>query len=316
MKQPEVSITTVLYNSADCLRQCFASVEQDVCDGLAELLVVDNASPDNSAEIVKTEFPFAKLIVSKKNLGFAGGCNLSWSQANGRYWLLLNPDAVFPPSDLRKLVEWMDANPEIGAASPDIIDENGISAFPGRRFPSVSLSLLEMFRLHLLLPTHLRGKIMRGTYWKGADQKDADWIPGTAMIVRRKAIEQVGLMTEKLFMYGEDIEWCWRIRKGGWKIGVCSSVKVLHHGSTSAKQSWGASETNRRILSATCEAVKLMRGSRYSKFLLLTNSLAQLIESYHPLRPKAQRIAARHQFSQYLEVLTNKGQVNTKLTER
>lgn len=313
--QPDVSITTVLYNSADCLRDCFAAIEPEIRRGTAELLAVDNASPDDSAAVVESEFPFAKLIVSKKNLGFAGGCNLSWSHARGRYWLLLNPDAVLPPDGLRKLVEWMDERPDIGAASTDIIDADETSAFPGRRFPKISLTLLEMSRLHLLLPPKARGEILRGAYWKGDDQSGADWVPGTAMIVRREAVEQAGLLSDKLFMYGEDIEWCWRIRRAGWKIGVCSAVKVFHQGSTSAIQTWGSRETDLRINYAIYQAVAMMRGKTYRKFLLILNSVAQAIESYHPFRKKSQRDFAQRQLNTYLAVLSNREKPDIKLTK-
>jgi N-acetylglucosaminyl-diphospho-decaprenol L-rhamnosyltransferase len=290
---PTVSITTVLYNSVNCLRDCFSSVESDVESGLAELMTVDNASPDNSAEIVKKEFPFAQLIVSKENRGFAGGCNLAWPQIKGRYWLLLNPDTIVPPDGLENLVKWMDSHPEIGAASPDILNSDSSSAFPGRRFPSILLTLLEMSRLHLLLPQKLRGKIFRGNYWTGYDQTDADWVPGTAIIVRREAVEQAGLLSEELFMYGEDIEWCWRIKKSGWKIGVCNDVKIFHSGSSSAIQTWGNTETNKRMQYATYKAIKMMRGNFYSYILLLIDSMAQLIESYHPFRPPKQKEQAK-----------------------
>ncbi|CAF4927172.1 unnamed protein product [Rotaria sp. Silwood1] len=210
---PSVSITTVLYNSAAHLKDCFSSIEKNVLDGLAELIVVDNASPDNSAEIIKENFPFAKLIVSEKNLGFSGGCNLSWSQVRGRYWLLLNPDTVFPEDGLENLIKWMDEHPKIGAASSDIVNSNDKSERPGRSFPSVLLTLLEFTRLHLLLSTNFRSRLFHGTYWIDGDQLDADWVTGTVMILRREVVEKVGLLSESFFMYGEDMEWCWRIKQ-------------------------------------------------------------------------------------------------------
>lgn len=293
--QPRVSITTVLYNSADCLRDCFISIADDSKNGFAELLIVDNSSPDNSVEIVKNEFPFAHLIYASQNKGFAAGCNLAWSKVSADYWLLLNPDTVVPPNLLQEIVKWMDMHPEIGAASPDIINEEGASAFPGRRFPSIYLSLLEISRIHLLFSAEKRSKMFLSTYLTDDNQIDADWVPGTFLIVRRQVVEEVGLLSEKLFMYGEDIEWCWRIKKAGWKIAVCKSLKVLHLGSTSAKQTWGEIKTNERIQRATYKAVELMRGKLYKQLLIITHSFGQIIELCHPTRSKQWKIAAKRE---------------------
>ena len=122
---PNISITVIAYNSAGGLRDCLHSVVDDVRVGFAELLIVDNASPDESASIVAEEFPEAKLISSGKNLGFAGGCNRAWPHAKGAYWLLLNPDVIVPIGGLKGLATWMDKHPRVGAASPQLRGDDG-----------------------------------------------------------------------------------------------------------------------------------------------------------------------------------------------
>lgn len=300
---PRITVTTVLYNSADTIEECFRSLQPSVENGFAEVIAVDNASPDDSAAIVSEKFPGVKLLKSETNLGFAGGCNLAWESAQGDYWFLFNPDAVISDEKIRKIVEWMDQRPEVGIASPDIIDDRDSSAFPGRRFPSIVLTLTEMSRLHLLLPIKTRGDLMLGTYWNGGDQLNADWVPGTAMIVRRKLIEQIGLLSDRLFIYGEDIEWCWRAKQAGWKVGVCSSVKIYHQGGTSAKRTWKTNEINLRMYDAIYKAIELMRGKTYSRALLALDSAALFLEAYHPFRPKDSQRRVRKLLKSHLSLL-------------
>lgn len=289
MNEPLVTITVVLYNSADCIRACLSSVVEDVRNGIAELLVVDNDSPDDGAAIVAREFPEARLLRSSVNRGFAGGCNYSWPEARGRYWLLLNPDAVAPQGGIESLVEWMELHPDIGAASPELADSHGNPCCPGRPFPSISRSLLEMTRLHLLLPRQRRNKFMQGHYSAGEDQLDVGFVPGTALIVRREVVEQAGLLSEQVLIYGEDSEWCWRIRNAGWGIGVCSRVCFRHDEGQSTLRTWGDEERTRRIWAGLYDSCRLVRGRVYAYVLMVINTLAFAVEAMHPGRPQFHR---------------------------
>src|SRR5262245_15548597 len=300
---PAVSITILLYNSAKHLRECFDSIREDVLNDFAELLVVNNASPDESAEIVALEFPKAKVIHSDFNRGFAGGCNLAWPYVQGRYWLLLNPDVVVPERGLHRLVEWMDEHPELGIASPEIVDTNGGPWCPGRRFPSIGLTLLEVSRLHHLLPAPLRGRLMRGHYWRGGDQLDVDWVPGAVTIARRQTVEDAGLLSEHFFMYGEDIEWCWRIHKAGWRVGVLSQPAFQHHEGSSSKQTWGLSETRQRIVYGLYDACRQMHGSLYSKAFVAAKAFSFVLESFHPFRSINHRSNSRDLLDAHISLL-------------
>jgi GT2 family glycosyltransferase len=287
---PVVSITVVLYNSAQTLSACLQSVRKDVTDGFAELLVVDNASPDDSATVVQQRFPEAKLIRSDLNKEFAGGCNLAWPFVRGRYWLLLNPDAVVPENGLRELVAWMERHPEIGAASPLLVDGNGRThQCTGRRFNTVFRTLLEASRLHLLLPKRIRGELFLGSYWDEGDHTDVDWVPGAALIARREAVDQAGLLSEKVMFYGEDSEWCWRIRKAGWRIGVCGQVKFQHDEGQSTSRTWNPDERSRRMWLGIYDASRHMRGAFHARLLMAINALAFAIDAANPLRSTDQR---------------------------
>ena len=117
---PTVSIAVVLHNSAEHLEPCLASIAPAVRAGWAELIAVDNASPDQSAAVVRAQLPEATVITTDRNLGFAAGANCALRKATGELWLLFNPDVIVPDGGLRTLVDWMRAHPELGAASPEL----------------------------------------------------------------------------------------------------------------------------------------------------------------------------------------------------
>jgi GT2 family glycosyltransferase len=300
---PVISITVVLYNSASCLRETLVSVRDDVSSGFAELLVVDNASPDNSAEIVEREFPEARLIKSDSNRKFAGGCNLSWPFVRGRYWLLLNPDAVVPSNGLQSLVEWMQQRPELGAASPKLVDKQGRDQCAGRRFQSIGRSILEMSRLHLLLPKQTRANMFLGSYWNGSDHTNVDWVPGAALIARREAVEDAGLLSEEVLFYGEDSEWCWRIRNAGWRIGVCGQVSFEHEEGQSTSRTWDEDDRSRRMWRGIYDACRLMRGPIYTKLLTAINTAAFAIEAYDPRGSADNRTRSRERLNAHMSLL-------------
>ena len=294
--RPIASATIVLYNSADYLADCLASVRTAVESGLAEVIAIDNASPDNSAQIVSEQLPTATLIQLPGNRGFAAGANVGLRQARGSYWLLLNPDVVLPENGLADLVAWMEVNTEIGIASPEIAGADGRLHASGRAFPSVALALLELSRLHKLLPRRLRARLLKGPYSVEGDQLNAGWVPGTVMIARSEAVASVGALCEDFFMYGEDIEWCWRFHAAGWKVGVCGQVVARHQQRASAARTWDARETERRMAQGTLAAVRMQRGHRYSQLYARVLLCSLWIEAHHPLRSRTSRMKSSAAF--------------------
>jgi GT2 family glycosyltransferase len=286
---PQLSIAIVLHNSSDSLTDCLRSVRAEADSGWAEVIAVDNASPDNSVEVLRSELPGSRLLQLDQNRGFAAGANAALAVANGRYWLLLNPDVRVPAGGLQTLVEWMDAHGHLAAASPEIYGENGQWESPGRAAPSALRTLLELSRLHRLLPARWRGWLLRGPYWTGGDQLGTGWVPGTAMIVCPRAARQVGPLREDLFMYGEDIEWCWRMRRAGWQIGVCSATTFRHDGSSSARRSFGDEEKERQIAAGVDAACRVMYGPTHARTLAALTALALALEAGAPGRDPVHR---------------------------
>jgi len=291
---PAVSATIVLYNSERGLEDCLRSLTPELDEGFAELIAVDNSSPDRSAQLIRDLVPAATVIESSKNVGFAGGANLAWQSARGRYWLLLNPDARLAPGALRRLVEWMDAHPRLGVASAELqaAEDGGTGHITGRALPSLWRPLLEVTRLHRLLPANLRGRLLRGPYWTGGDQTDAGWVPGTALMARREAVEEVGILDDRFFLYGEDIEWCWRMKRHDWGIGVCSTARVAHDESSSAGATFTRDDLRERMARGEVRAVAVRRGALYARIYAWLTALALRTEAVHPFRSTEAKQAA------------------------
>jgi hypothetical protein len=283
----------VLHNSAHGLEACLDGVREPCAAGFAELVAVDNASPDSSADVLRTRMPDATLIRSGRNIGFAAGCNMAWPAVRGRYWLLLNPDTEVPAGVLPAMVSFMDSHPRVGVSSPHLVDRDGGSAATARRFPSIGLSLLELSRLHRMMSPGLRGRVLLGTYLSGTPETAADWVPGTAMLLRRAAVEQVGSLSERFFMYGEDVEFCWRVRRAGWEVRLPAALTVRHLGRASADRSWGPAETRRRNLAGWYGACSVTRGRGYALGLMLLDWLALRTEAALPWKSAVWRSGAR-----------------------
>ena len=159
--------------------------------------------------------------------------------------------------------------------------------------PSVGRTLLRLTRLHRLLPQGLRRRVFRAGYWTSGDQLDAGWVPGTVMIVRPAAAQAVGPLREELFMYGEDLEWCWRMRRAGWRIGVCSSTTFVHATSSSALRTFGADDLERRIAQGTDAACRLMYGPRHARVLAGLTALTFALDARLPGKSPEERARSR-----------------------
>jgi GT2 family glycosyltransferase len=236
----DLSIVIVNYNTCSLLRDCLVSIYNSQGNLDFDVVVVDNASSDGSAAMVKQEFPQARVIASQVNGGFAYANNLGLRQlgfdtpaafqpVTPRYILLLNPDTVLPDTALVTMVAFMDQHPEIGAAGPKLLRPDGSLDLACRRaFPTPEVSLYRMVGLSRLFP---RSRVF-GRYnltFADPDQlTEVDAIVGAFMMVRREAVVQAGLLDETYFMYGEDLDWAYRIKACGWKIYYNPEVTVLH----------------------------------------------------------------------------------------
>lgn len=294
-----MTVTTVLYNSADQLDAYAGAIGSAVASGLVEVIAVDNASPDQSAAELERLLPQARLIRSPVNGGFASGCNRAWPFVRTRYWLLLNPDVEADAASIARLVDWMDRHPAVGAASPRLHDSEGRPIPVARVHDSLWRPFVELLRLHKLVPEPWRSRLLLS----GRAQTPATiagWVPGAAMIVRSEVVRVAGALDDSLFMYGEDREWCWRIRRSGWLIGVCSDVVLAHVGGSSAEATWGGHERIRREVAGHLRVTCRIHGGLYAHCLAALTALALLAEAVDGRRPATARAQTRLRGLAYL----------------
>jgi len=237
----DLSVVILSYNTRNLTEQVLRTV-LDAASGLeVELFVVDNASRDGSADMVAEEFPQVRLLRNERNLGFAAGNNVALRQVTGRYVLLLNPDTIMRQDTLRRLVEFMDAHPEAGAAGCKILNPDGTLQLSSRRgFPTPLTAFCKMSGLSWLFPKHPVIARYNMTYLDPEEISEVEVLSGSCMMVRKKTMDQVGLLDEDYFMYGEDIDWCFRMHAAGWKIYYAPTTEIIHFKGESgrAEQMW------------------------------------------------------------------------------
>jgi GT2 family glycosyltransferase len=226
--QNDLSVSIVSYRTPRLLRWCLAALDEERRSLCLDATVVDNASNDGSAELVRSEFGWVRLISNSHNAGFAAAHNQALRQARGRYWLVLNSDAAPVAGALRTLVDFMDANPNVAVAGPQLRFPNGGVQSSRRRFPTPATLFVEGTQLQRLFPNHTL--ITRYSVQDRSDdvQQDVDWLVGACLCVRAAAARNVGLFDERFFMYSEELDWCRRFRAAGWRVSYVPSAVAVH----------------------------------------------------------------------------------------
>jgi GT2 family glycosyltransferase len=244
----DLGIIILNWNTSALLRRCLETVYASQGDFTYQVVVVDNASPDDSADMVRRDFPQAQLIVSPTNNGYSYGNNLGL-RALGykdkvrapdapRYALLLNPDTEVSPASLYDMVAYMDAHPKVGVTGPKLILMDGsLDKACRRSFPTPLISLYHFSGLAKLFPKSPHFARYNMTYLPIDQEAEVDSVVGAYMQVRREAIEAVGLLDEVFFMYGEDLDWAYRIKNAGWSVVYHPQVVVKHVKRAASRQS-------------------------------------------------------------------------------
>ena len=250
-----ITIIIVSWNVRELLRACLASLAAHPCTLREQrIIVVDNASADDSVQMVRDRFPDVTVIANTANRGFTGGNNdglararIEWQTAPGarhgqadmrpaadRYAFLLNPDTEVTPGALDELVGYADANSGVGVVGPQLLYPDGRVQSSRRRFPTLALARVES--------TWARAPRELLDHYYAADladdaTNDVDWLVGAALLVRDRAIEQVGVLDEQtFFMYSEELDWCKRIKDAGWRVVYHPRARVIHYEGASSSQ--------------------------------------------------------------------------------
>jgi N-acetylglucosaminyl-diphospho-decaprenol L-rhamnosyltransferase len=228
----KLSVIVVNYNTAKLLPACLTSLQRLVRPSL-EVIVVDNASKDGSADIVRETFPWVELVALDKNLGYAAGNNLGIEKATGDLVLLLNPDTEITQQALDAMIERLEQEPSVGAVGPVLLNTDGSVQRRGyyRRFPSL-LQVLLFYTVLVRISARSRRLVHR--LWEAPfTRREVDQIPGACLMVKRTVIDQVGLLDAGFFLWFDDVDWCFRMNRAGWRLEIVEAARVLHHGGQS-----------------------------------------------------------------------------------
>lgn len=235
-KTVDVSIVIVSWNTRAILRDCLESIDKNAGAVCCEVLVVDNASADDSVAMVREEFPHVRLIENAENRGFAAANNQGIALAAGRYVLLLNSDTVVLDQAIAKTVAFADARPDAAVVGCRVLNADHTLQRTCSMYPSLPNLVLSSTYLYKVFPrSRLLGR-EHMTWWDHDGTREVEVVSGCFMLIRREAIEQVGTMDEGFFMYAEETDWCYRFRQAGWKVLYAPVGQIIHLGGKSSEQ--------------------------------------------------------------------------------
>lgn len=219
-----VGAVVVNYNARDHLLACVRSLRDDGAD---EVVVVDNASADGSVAALRAADPDAVVVEAGANLGFGAAANRGVALTTGEFVAVMNPDVVIEPGTLKALAERLAASPALGAVGPRIDNPDGSWYPSARSFPTLWDAAGHAF-LHYVSPRNRFSRRYKLLDWDHGTGRLVDWVAGTFMMVRREAFEAVGGFDERYFMYVEDVDLCWRLRRAGWAVAYEPAGRVTH----------------------------------------------------------------------------------------
>ena len=237
MPEPIVSVIIVNWNTKEHLRRCLQSLTQHPALRTLhlEIIVVDNASVDGSAEMVRCEFPHVRLIANDRNLGYAAANNQGAKIAKGRYLLLLNPDTIVPKEAIVRLVEFAESHPDAGIVAPKLVYPDGSLQPSVRSFPTPTALLFSALGLDRFFPKSRIFGRYRMTWFRYDQVAEVDQPMASALLVRKNAWEQIGGMDEEMPIFFNDVDFCWRLKKAGWRIYFVPDAVIVHHHGASTR---------------------------------------------------------------------------------
>jgi GT2 family glycosyltransferase len=279
---PELSIIVVNWNGGNLLRHCVESIVRSGITTAFEVVVIDNASDDDSLALLQSSNAASSLfarqqlriIRNSENLGFGTANNQAFALTDSPFLFLLNPDAEVRTGTIDTLLQTIRCDPKIGGCGPKLLNTDG-STQTSVYFnpPRAWHTFLWQLKLYMLLPPRIRGEMLLGRHWKHNHKRDVPMLTGAALLVRREVIDQVGGFDERFHMYGEDNEWCWRINRAGWRLVFEPGSEVVHQSGRSSAKRWSMEEKLRVQLEAGFKFEQLA----LSKWSLFANQMANYL---------------------------------------
>jgi GT2 family glycosyltransferase len=234
----KLSVIIVNYNVRQFLENALISISRAMQGLDGEIFVVDNASDDGSAELVRNKFPGVRLLENKENVGFAKANNMALREAKGELLLLINPDTIVQEDTLRVMIRFFEETPDAGLAGCKVLNPDGTFQAPCRRsFPTPWVAFTKIFGLSTLFPKSRVFGRYNLTYLSEDETYSVDAVSGSFMMVRREAFQKVGGLDEDFFMYGEDLDWCYRILAAGYSVYYVHKTKIIHFRGESTRRS-------------------------------------------------------------------------------
>jgi len=259
-ERPDVSVILVNYNTAHLLDRALAALEAGRGAVKLQVIIVDNASRDNSVEVLHARHKDVELIANTVNVGFGRANNQAVSRARGRYLLLLNTDAFVAPDTLAKTVSFMDAHPKCGILGVKLVGRNGSLQPSCRYFPTPWNLFLNTTGLKRFFPT---ARLVDDMSWDHASERECDWVPGCYYLVRREVIDKVGLFDPRYFLYYEEVDHCRAVRQAGWTVIYYPFTQVMHIGGESAETEGPLTSSGRQISTYQIESELLYFRKQY-----------------------------------------------------
>jgi GT2 family glycosyltransferase len=261
--RPHVSIVLVSWNSWDDIERCIESLYEHTTSATIELVIVDNASPDGTARRARETFPSAVLVENTENVGFARACNQGMAAASADLLLVLNSDTYVADDVVGRAADYLRHRPEIAMLGVELQWPDGRRNYTARRRLSVRWSLFERLWFYKLVPSPRREELLLGGFWNEDRDVEVDWLAGAFMLLRKEAFQRSGGFDPRFFMYGEDSEWCMRLRRMGYRILYAPRVGVVyHHGSSSSGSVWSRREILARGHRGGLQAYAMIYGRR------------------------------------------------------
>lgn len=233
-ERPQVAIVVVSYNTRSLLLECLASVIESAKSASIEIIVIDNASNDGSYEAAREACPQAVVVRNSTNLGFGAAANQAIKQASAPFILLLNSDARLTPEAFSALFDFVNANSRCGAAGCRLINAQGEEMVSARNFLTPLNQAFELLGITKLFGSRFFSRTQRLRPDANLTDCSVDWIEAACLIVRRAALDEVGLFDERFFMYSEDEDLCLRLKNRGWSICFTEQGSAIHHGAQSS----------------------------------------------------------------------------------
>ncbi len=225
----DVSVVIVTYNCQAFIGRCINSLLVSRAHLDLEIIVVDNASDDTTAELLRTYFPNIKVIQNKINLGFTKANNQGIKEAKGRFIFILNPDTELFGGSLEEMIIFLDRNSTCGILGPKLLDKDGKIQLSCRAFPSYSAAFFNRYSLLTrMFPRSKYADRYLKTNWPHDTIQEVDWVSGAAMVIRKECLEEIGSFDEGFFIYCEDTDICKRARDKGWKVFYYPGLYFTH----------------------------------------------------------------------------------------